>query len=75
MGRVRGCSLIAVGVVLLEEVRHRQWMGFEVSKVHARPRVTLFLLSMDQDEKFSTTASESYLSVFHHDGHGLPLKQ
>jgi hypothetical protein len=43
-------------------------MGFEVSKVPARPRVSLFLLPVDLDVELSAS-STSCLPVCHHASH------
>jgi hypothetical protein len=59
-------------VALLEEVCHWE-VGFDVSKVHARTSVSLFLLPVDQDVPLSATASAPCLSVSCNDGHKLKL--
>lgn len=46
-------------------------VGFDFSKVQARPIASLFLLSVEQDVKFSATALELCLSASHCGDRGL----
>jgi hypothetical protein len=46
------------------------WVGFEVSNAQAKPSVSLFLLSADQDVELSATLSPaSCLSAYNHASH------
>ena len=56
-----------MGVVLLEEVS--LGMGFEVSRVQARPSGSLFLLPVGLDVEFSTISPAPCLPECHHIPH------
>ena len=72
-GAIRRCSLIGVGVALLEVACHFG-VGFGVFYVQVMPSDTdHFLLTMDQGVKLSAPFPAPCLSACHHDDNELNL--